>query len=164
VALFAYDYHIDDLIERFRPERDFLFRNRGEADVQGIELEAQTALPWGFNLELAAAVAEGETEDGSDLADIAPLNAALTLRWGGARGFAYTRGIFVAEDDRPGVAEVARPGYSTLEAGAGWRFVEALELRVIGRNLTDRRYRDSADEVASLARGRSFSVGLVGRY
>ncbi|HKV09704.1 MAG TPA: TonB-dependent receptor [Thermoanaerobaculia bacterium] len=164
VALFAYDYHIDDLIERYRPERDFLFRNRGEADVQGVELEAQTALPWGLNLELATAMARGETEDGSDLADIAPLNAALTLRWGGAKGFAYTRGIFVAEDDRPGVAEVARPGYSTLEAGAGWRILTPLEIRVIGRNLTDRRYRDSADEVASLARGRSFSVGLVGKY
>ena len=164
VALFAYDYHIDDLIERYRPERDFLFRNRGEADIQGLELEAQTALPFGFNLELAAAVARGEAEDGSDLADIAPANAALTVRWGGARGFAYTRGIFMAEDDRPGVAEVARPGHSLLEAGAGWRITEELELRVIGRNLTDRRYRDSADEVASLARGRSFSVGLVGRY
>jgi outer membrane receptor protein involved in Fe transport len=164
VALFAYDYKIDNLIERFRPERDFLFRNRGEAEIRGIELEAQTALPFGFNLELAAAVARGEAEDGSDLADIAPANAALTVRWGGARGFVYTRGIFMAEDDRPGVAEVARPGHSLLEAGAGWRITDPLELRVVGRNLTDRRYRDSADEVASLARGRSFSVGLVGRY
>jgi hypothetical protein len=33
-----------------------------------------------------------------------------------------------------------------------------------GRNLTDRRYRDSPDEVASLAVGRSLSLGLVARY
>ena len=36
---------------------------------------------------------------------------------------------------------------------------EELELRILGRNLTDELYFDSADEVASLARGRSFTVG-----
>jgi outer membrane receptor protein involved in Fe transport len=50
------------------------------------------------------------------------------------------------------------------DLGAGWRMTEKLELRLIGHNLSDRRYRDSADEVASLARGRTFSVGLVGKY
>jgi outer membrane receptor protein involved in Fe transport len=59
---------------------------------------------------------------------------------------------------------VERPGHTLVDAGAGWRIREPLELRLLGRNLTDRRYRDSADEVASLGRGRSFSIGLVGHY
>ena len=80
------------------------------------------------------------------------------------RGFAFVRGIAYMHDDRPGPTEVERPGYSVLDLGAGWKVWEPLELRVLGRNLADRRYRDSADEVASLARGRSFSIGLVGRY
>src|SRR6185503_11942185 len=57
VAFYGYFYEIDDLIERFRPARHFFFRNRGEAEVKGLELEAQTALPAGLSLEVAAAVA-----------------------------------------------------------------------------------------------------------
>ena len=41
MALFGYLYQIEDLIERFRPARDFFFRNRGEAEVRGVELEGQ---------------------------------------------------------------------------------------------------------------------------
>ena len=164
VTLYGYHYEIDDLIERFRPERDFFFRNRGEAEIRGLELEAQAQLGAGFSLEGAAAVARGEAEDGSPIDDIAAPNASLSLRWGGERGFAYVRGLVVLEDDRPGPIEVERPGYSTADLGLGWRIREPLEIRLVGRNLTDRRYRDSADEVASLARGRSVSLGLVGRY
>jgi outer membrane receptor protein involved in Fe transport len=164
VALFGYLYEIDDLIERFRPAQDFFFRNRGKAEIRGLELEAQAPLGHGFHLELAAAVARGEADDGSNLAEIAAPNGALTLRWAGAGGFTYLRVRAMQRDDRPGPAEVERPGFSVLEAGAGWRIREPLELRLVGRNLTDRRYRDSPDEVASLAVGRSLSLGLVARY
>lgn len=164
VAVYGYFYRIDDLIERFRVDRDFFFRNRGEAEIRGLELEATAALSGGWSVELAAAVARGEAEDGSDLADIAAPSGSATLRWAGERGFGYLRSVAVLADDRPGPTEVERPGHTLLEMGAGWRITEPLELRVIGRNLTDRRYRDSPDEVAALARGRSFSVGLVGRY
>jgi iron complex outermembrane receptor protein len=165
VGLYGYFYHIDDLVERYRPANDFLFRNRGEAEIRGIELEAQAPLIAGFALELAAAVARGEAlDDDTPLTDIAPPNVSATLRWAGERGFAYLRGAAFAEDDRPGPAEVARPGFSTMDLGAGWRFFDELELRLTGRNLTDRRYRDGGDEVASLAPGRTFSLGVVGRY
>ncbi|MFL6196815.1 MAG: TonB-dependent receptor [Thermoanaerobaculia bacterium] len=163
-AVFGYLYEIDDLIERYREGRDFFFRNRGEAEVRGLEVEAQAELPAGLSLEAAAAVARGEAGDGSALADIAAPNGSATLRWAGRRGFAYLRGTLVLEDGRPGPAEVERPGHSLWEGGAGWRMTSALELRLVGRNLTGRRYRDSPDEVASLARGRSLSLGLVGRY
>ena len=92
------------------------------------------------------------------------LEGATTLRWSGERGFAYVRGSYFLRDERPGPTEVERPGQSVWDLGVGWRILEPLELRLLGRNLTDRRYRDSPDEVAPLARGRSFSVGLVGRY
>ncbi len=165
VTLYGYLYRIDDLVERVRPERDFFFRNRGEAEVKGIELEAQAPLAAGFSLELAAAVARGEAkEDGTPLDLIAAPNGSVTLRWAGERGFGYLRGSAIQSDDRPGPTEVERPSHEVLDLGAGWRITEELELRVLGRNLTDELYFDSADEVASLARGRSFSVGLVGRY
>jgi iron complex outermembrane receptor protein len=164
VTMYGYLYRIEDLVERFRPERDFFFRNRGEAEIRGLELEAQTPLTAGFNLQLAAAVARGEAEDGSAIDNIAASNGSATLRWAGEHGFAFLRGTAFLRDERPGPTEVERPGHSVWDLGVGWRIREPLELRVVGRNLTDRRYRDSPDEVASLARGRSFSVGLVGRY
>lgn len=164
VGLFGYLYQIEDLIERFRPANDFFFRNRGEAEIRGIELEAQTPLPAGFGLEFAAVWAEGENEDCSPLADVPTPGAFATLRWSMDRGYAYLRSLNYMEDDRPGPAELARPGYSTLDLGAGYHITEAIELRVIGRNLTDRRYAESADETAALALGRSFTVGIVGRH
>jgi outer membrane receptor protein involved in Fe transport len=164
VALFAYHYQIDDLVERFRPANDFFFRNRGEATVEGIELEAQADLGHGLSLELAAAVARGEAEDGAPVDDIAAPNATSTLRWAGERGFAFARGLVVLEDDEPGPIEVERPGHTVFDVGGGFRITPKLEIRALARNLTDRRYRDSADEVASLARGQSFSLGLVGKY
>ena len=164
VALYGYHYDIENLIERFRPDRDFFFRNRGEAQIQGVELEVQKPLLAGFGLEIGAAWARGEAEDGSPLDDIAPPNGALTLRWGGERGFAYGRVASFLEDDRPGPTEVPRPGYTTVDAGAGWHLTSRLELRAVGRNLTDRRYRDGGDEVASLARGRTVTLGIVGGF
>lgn len=164
VALFGYLYEIEDLIERFRIGQDFFFRNLGEAEVRGLELEGLVPLPANLSLELTAAWARGESGEGAPIDDIAAPNGSTTLRWGGERGFAFVRGIFMMDDDRPGPIEVERPGHTLVDVGAGWRIREPLELRFIGRNLTDRRYRDSADEVASLGRGRSFSIGLVGRY
>lgn len=164
ISLYGYSYEITDIIERFRVGQDFFFRNRGEGELKGLELEAQVPLVAGFGLEIALATARGEVkDDGTPLADIAPDGGSATLRWGAEKGYAYLRGSAYMEDDRPGVAEVARPGYSTFDVGVGYWLMEGIELRLLGRNLTDHRYRDGGDEVASLARGRSFTLGLVGR-
>ncbi|HEX7181806.1 MAG TPA: TonB-dependent receptor [Thermoanaerobaculia bacterium] len=164
IALFGYLYQIEDLIERFRPASDFLFRNRGEAEIRGAELELQQPLPLNLGLEVALTWSEGEAEDGSPLNDIPATGSVTTLRWASERGFAYLRNVAFLEDDEPGPTEHARPGYTTWDLGAGWHVFRNLELRVIGKNLADRRYRESADEVAALALGRTYTVGVVGRY
>ncbi|HEX8152274.1 MAG TPA: TonB-dependent receptor, partial [Thermoanaerobaculia bacterium] len=70
VALFGYDYRIDDLVERYRSGADFFFRNRGEARVRGLELEATAHLPRRIDVIAGAAVARGEaTDSGSALDD-----------------------------------------------------------------------------------------------
>lgn len=164
VAAFGYLYEIDDLIERFSEDgANFFFRNRGEAEVRGFEIEAQTPLPAGFTLELAVTAAKGETADGVPLDDIPARGGFATLRWAAERHFAYLRGASFQRDDRPGPIEVERPGYSTLEVGGGWHLSDLVELRLVGRNLTDERYWESADATATLARGRSFTLGLVGK-
>jgi iron complex outermembrane receptor protein len=164
VAAFGYLYEIDDLIERYSADgANFFFRNRGEAEIQGFEIEAQTPLAAGFTLELALTLAKGETADGLPMDDIPAHGGFATLRWANERLFAYGRVASFQEDDRPGPIEVERPGYTTLDLGAGWHFTDLLELRLVGRNLADERYWESADATATLARGRAFTLGLVGK-
>ncbi len=164
VALYAYRYRIDNLIERIQTGRDFFFRNTGEARVEGVELEGQFPLGRGFGLELLAAWSRGTNLD-NDLPvdDIATPNAGATLRWAGARAWAYVRAAVYQEDDRPGPSEQEVAASERLDAGFGWRLTERFELRLLGRNLTDERYLESADAVSAYARGRTASLGLVGR-
>ncbi len=163
-ALFAYAYEIENLVERFRAGTDFFFRNRGEADVRGIELEVTAPLPLGFELQTAATVARGESGDGTPLDEIAAPNAQATLRWAGARGFALVRLRAYAEDDRPGPLELKRPGYALLETSAGWRIRPNLELIAVLDNALDRRFFASPDESAPLAPGRTLTIALLGRF
>ncbi len=164
LAAFGYLYKIDDLIERYSDNgADFFFRNRGEADIRGFEIEAQAPLAAGFTLELAVTAGKGETADGQPIDDIPAHGGFATLRWADERHFAYLRGASFQRDDRPGPIEVERPGYTTFELGAGWHISDPVELRLVGRNLTDERFWESADETATLARGRSFTLGLVGK-
>jgi outer membrane receptor protein involved in Fe transport len=165
VAVYGYLYEISDLIERYRPASDFFFRNRGKAEIRGFELEVQQALPWNLALELAATWAEGEAkDDGTPLDDIPPPGAFATLRWAAEQGYLYTRFAAFQRDNRPGPTEDERPGYATVDLGVGYHVFDGLELRLIGKNLLDRRYRESADETAALAMGRSYMLGLVGRH
>ena len=74
-AFYMYDYTIDNLIERYAGELpdDFFFRNRGEAHLQGLELEAQVDLPQGFAVAVAGQIERGETvDDDAPLDDIPP--------------------------------------------------------------------------------------------
>jgi iron complex outermembrane receptor protein len=166
LALHGYHYRVEDLIERFRPEGldDFNFRNRGEAEIEGVEIEGQLALPRALRLEVALAAARGEDRSTGDALDsIAARGGWLTLRWSHARASAYGRLAAFAGDDRPGPTEVERPGQSIVDLGASYRFSERFELRLTGRNLLDRRYRESADANAALAPGRSVAFGISGR-
>ena len=164
VALYAYRYRIDNLIERIQTGRDFFFRNSGDARIEGAEVEAQLPIGKGFGLELLAAWSRGTNLD-NDLPvdDIGAPNAGATLRWAGARAWAYIRAAAYAKDHRPGPSEQEVPAYERYDLGLGWRFNESFELRVLGHNLADELYLESADAVSAFARGRTVSVGLVGR-
>ena len=161
VALYAYDYRIRNLVERFRNGADFNFRNRGEAEVRGLELEVGARLPFDLDLQLGASVARGEDVDTHDpLDDIAPRTLQGSLRWAAARSSAFVTASAYGRDDRPGPVEVARPGYIEIDAGAGWRVHPMFEVRVVVRNLTNADHFGSADEVAALAPGRSVMIGI----
>lgn len=163
-AILGYHYRITDLVERFRVGNDFNFRNRGEAEVKGVELEMATPLARRFSLEANMTFARGEVlDDDAALDDIPGTNAHVGLRWAGNSFSAFVYGFVFAEDDRPGPVETIRPGYATLDAGFAWHPLPAFEARMYVRNLGDRQYAGSPDANASFAPGRSISITLGGR-
>jgi outer membrane receptor protein involved in Fe transport len=74
------------------------------------------------------------------------------------------RGAAFAAADDPGPTEQSVPSFAVFDAAVGWRFSDALELSVLGRNLFDRSYFASADEDAVLAPGRSFLLSIRGTF
>ena len=154
-AAYAYEYRIEDLIERYQTETDFFFfRNRGEARVRGIEAEAQVELPERFALEVTAHLLDGEAlDDGTGLDGIPPPTLTLRLRRGFGRASGWVRVAAYDRLDDPGPTEQARAGYALLDAGADVRLGTKAEIRVLGRNLLDKAYLVSPDSRAVLAPG-----------
>jgi len=161
LAAFYYQYRIDDLIERYSTATDFFFfRNRGRARIRGVELEGQVTLPAGFSVDLSGQVSEGRAlDDDAYLDDIAPINVATTLRKQfGSRAFGQLRVARFSEDEHFGPTEREVPGYTMLDAGAGYRVVRQLELRIVARNLLNEELFASQDVRTVLAPGRSFAL------
>ena len=163
IAVLGYHYTIFDLVERFRAGTDFNFRNRGEAEVKGLELELASGLPYGFGIQLNGALARGEAvDDDAALDDIAGPNLHAALRWAGSSSSAFVHVFVVGEDDRPGPVETNRAGYTTADLGFGWSFSRAAELRLQVRNVFDKRYPGSTDATGARAPGRCGPIGLTG--
>jgi iron complex outermembrane receptor protein len=165
VGLYVYRYRIFDLIERFRLGDNFFFRNRGESEITGIELEASFFLGNGPEVLAGGHYLRGEVvEDDSPTDGVPPPGVFAVLRGNpGTRWWWMVRGAAFARDDRPGPTEMEIPGYGVLDAGAGFSVSDWLEVSVLGRNLLDNTYFASSDEDAVLAPGRSIQLVLRGR-
>jgi outer membrane receptor protein involved in Fe transport len=161
VALYAYDYRIRNLVERYRTGVDFFFRNRGEAEIRGVELETTTRLMQNVEWTLGAALARGEDVDTGDaLDDIGGPSLHSSLRWAGDHASAFVTASAYGRDNRPGPVEVERAGYTEIDIGGGWRVSPQLELRVVLRNALNTQHFGSPDEVAAFAPGRSVMIGI----
>lgn len=163
-AVYAYQYRINDLIERYEAEPDqFFFRNRGRARLRGIELELGIEAASGFSVELGAQIARGQAlDDEAPLDDVPVENLTLTLKKAlSERGYLQIRGALFGRDERPGPTERVTPGYGTIDLAGGWRLNSIAELRVSARNLLDKDYPASPDERAIVAPGISGLVTLL---
>jgi outer membrane receptor protein involved in Fe transport len=163
----AYDYAIDDLVERYQTTTDtFFFRNRGRARIRGLEFESQVQLGRGVSLDLTSQLARGRAgETQAPLDDISPLTMTAVVRKAfGARGYAQVRTAMFAEDTRPGPTERAVPGYTLVDLHSGYSPWRPVEVRLQIRNLFDREYLASQDVRTTTAPGRQGSVTLALRF
>jgi hemoglobin/transferrin/lactoferrin receptor protein len=164
LSAYAYDYRIDDLVERYSTATDFFFfRNRGRARLRGFELEARTELGGGVALEGGASIGRGTARgDKAALDDVSPGTLFVIARKDfGARVFGQVRASFTADDDRPGPSEVAAPRARLVDLSGGWRLARGLELRGVVRNLLDEDSYASPDPRWVYAPGRSGSLTLA---
>jgi outer membrane receptor protein involved in Fe transport len=161
LGVFFYNYRVTDLVERYQTVTDFFFfRNRGRARLRGFEVEARSDLGRGYSVELGTQVARGRAlDDNANLDDISPVSFSALGRKQFTEGiYAQARLAVYAKDDRPGPSEIAAPGATLLDAGAGWRLRRGLELRGQARNLLNETYYASPDPRFVLAPGRSVSL------
>ena len=166
VAVYGYLYRIRNLVERFREGPDFHFRNRGEQEVRGVELEA------GWNphesLELSAGLswARGRIlDDDSFAADVPAPSAVFTARHSPFERFWWRlRARFVARDDEPGPTEIETPSHQVVDLSTGVGVGRGFEVVVLATNLTDELYPLSVDADASPAPGRGFGLSLQARW
>jgi outer membrane receptor protein involved in Fe transport len=165
-GLYLYRYEIRDLVERYREGGDFFFRNRGQALLRGIELEAQAALGSDLSLELGLQAAEGRAlDDDAPLSNIPAEGLTLTVRRRlGSRGAAWARVLLRDRHDQPGPVEREVPAYGVLDLGGVWRVTTFLEARVVVGNLLDKEYLGSPDELAVSAPGRSLLLTVSGAF
>ena len=71
------------------------------------------------------------------------------------------RAAYFSDDDHFGPTERAVPGYTMVDAAAGYRIAKPLELRVQARNLLNEEYFASQDVRTVLAPGRSCRSSAV---
>ncbi len=165
LAAYAYLYRIDDMIERYKEEGNYYFRNRASGEIRGLEFEAAAGISDDLSLRFGAWWLRGETvDDHQPTSDIPAPGADFMLRRSPDRGLGWMlRGALYFKDDRAGPTELRVGGYAVFDGELSWAFSEQLRLRLLGRNLMDHVYPGSADEDAVLAPGRSLLVSLRGR-
>lgn len=136
----------------------FVKTNVGSARLRGFELAGEQRLARGTALSASLAYVRGEdTAHGTDLPQIAPLQARLELRSEAARAGTLRLGCVAthAQDD-PGPGESATAGWTTWETGftsAPWRAGDAAcTLRLGARNLFDRAYRQHLSTLRGVVR------------
>ncbi|MHB8800560.1 MAG: TonB-dependent receptor [Thermoanaerobaculia bacterium] len=162
----GYLYRIDGLVERYRAGSDYNFRNRGETEIVGAELEADVRITPRLVVRLLGSLSQGRIlDDDTWAADVLPPTAQLIVDhepFGGV--FWRARLVAMGRDERPGASEVAVAGHARLDLAAGYRVSDRLTITVSGRNVLDARYADSADENNVLAPGRGAILSLSGSF
>jgi outer membrane receptor protein involved in Fe transport len=167
VSISAYRYTIDDLVERYASTPTlFLFRNRGRAELQGLEAEAQTRLPGAFDLAVTAETSRGrDAGNHTPIDDIPPPAVSIALRHHlRARLASYVRVKTVGSHDAAGPSEVPTTRYTMVDGAVRWQWTERVQVLGTIRNLFDEAYQSSAGPRWVWAPGRHASITLVVTY
>jgi outer membrane receptor protein involved in Fe transport len=162
-----YHYDISNLIERYQSGTDtFLFRNRGLAEIRGLEVEGAIELFTRTTIEASATVGRGRAQDdGASLDDIAPARVVMQVRQSiGSRTSVSARVAAIRRDTSPGPSEIETPGYTDVGVTASIRVLRQLDLRFAAANLLNHGYYSSPGPRGVLAPRRNAIISAVLKY
>lgn len=157
---------IDDYIERIELTDGVLtFVNLTSGTLRGFEFEGFYQMRPTLRLSWGGHTIEGEDDAGRPLADVPPDRVFLALRrvalespWSWAVRLEQ-RG----DKDDPGSGELPLDAATLLSATVSYDLPQGLALSLSAGNLLDEAYRSAADDLAPLAEGRSFGLGVAWR-
>jgi len=167
LGIYAYLYRIEDLIERYLDvDGVFRFRNRGEEEIRGVEVESDFDWGAGLSARLTAAWVSGEIlDDGSDPDNIPAPSVTATVHgrpgerlwWRGSYSYFF-------RDDHPGRTEIDVPSYGLLHASTGIEVRDDFQVSLILDNLLDSGYPASPEGDSVPAPGRTAILVLAGTF
>ncbi len=159
---YLYRTEIDDYIERIEIAPDLLtFVNLVSGTIEGAELFGSYTISRSVKLNFGGHLISGENDEGEPLADV-PSNRfdlggeGLHGKWGWRLRYEYR-----SSKDDPGPGEKPIPQADLLTASLSYQITDDLSLRLIGDNLLDEIYFNSADRKVPLAAGRSVGIGVA---
>ena len=162
-GFYVFHNNIEDFIARVRiADGSFTFSNQPEVSITGIEGEGHYR--WNDSLRLYGNfhVMNAKDQADADVNDIPPSRLIAGVEYDHNR---FWNGAFEVvgqfEKTDPGPDELEREGALILNMRVGFRPLENLQFRVVGFNLTNKTYFDSADNRAPHAIGRSFGVEVI---
>lgn len=136
------------------------YTNVGKARLHG----AEAALGWSptsaFSLHSSVTVVRGSNNTGSNLYGIPPVTADLEARYRSTKmdlGARFSRRWKV---DHPGFEELERSAVNVVDADARYHFTPAINMQLYVRNLLDKQYYATSDELSTFAPERSVGVHL----
>ncbi len=134
--------------------------NVGKAHLHG----GEAAIGWSptseFSLRSSVAVVRGSDNSGQTLYGLPPVTADLEARYRAHKfdlGARYSHRWSV---DRPGFEESPRNAVDVVDADAHYHFTPSLNLQIYMRNLLDKQYYATSDELSTFAPERSIGVNL----
>ena len=153
--------HVTDLIQLVDLGPDINgYTNVGKARLHG----GEAAIGWSptneFSLRSSVTVVRGSDNTGQKLYGMPPVSADLEARYRSTKIELGARYSHRWKVDRPGFEELPRDAVDIVDADARYRFTPSFNLQFYARNLFDKQYYATSDELSTFAPERSFGINL----
>lgn len=153
--------HVADLIQLVDLSADVNgYTNVGNARLHG----GEAAIGWSptseFSLRSSLTVVRGSDNTGQKLYGMPPVTADLEARYRTTKVEFGARYSHRWKVDRPGFEELPRAAVDVVDVDARYRFSPSVNLQFYVRNLFDKQYFATSDELSTFAPERSIGVNL----
>ncbi len=137
------------------------YTNVGKARLHG----GEAAIGWTpitkFSLRSTVTIVRGSDDSGQTLYGLAPVTADLEARYRSNKIDLGARYSHRWKVDRPGFEELPRNAVDLVDADLRYHFTPSLNMQVYVRNLLDKQYYATSDELSTFAPERSIGVNLT---